>query len=109
MYGSLASGVTATASINQQLYRFDQNCIYAKWDLKLINPNSSAVTAKIWVSKTTTPTNSDLFEFAALLPANGGVFQASSELASKGDYVFINTSLAGVVYRLTGEEKTSVK
>lgn len=107
MYGTLATGSIATAALNTQIYQFDSLCRYAEWDLKLINPSSTAATAKIWVSKTQTPTNADLFEYAAILPPNGGIFQASDELASKGEYVFLNTSISGIVYRLTGREKTT--
>ena len=106
MYGTFATGTVTTASTNQQIYRFSTNAVAAEWDLKLINPTANIAVVKLWVSKTTSPANADLFEFAVNLAANGGVFQATKEITAAGDYIYINSTVAGIAYRLTGKELT---
>lgn len=67
----------------------------------LVNQGGTDETVDLAFSLTTTPSNAEKVEHAVKIPANGGVYRLSCELASPGEYVMVKALTANVSVRVT--------
>lgn len=108
MNGRLAVASITTANTWQNIYRISTECMSAKVDISVVNGNSSDVTCKVAFCATTTPASNEFTENGVLIAANGGRLIMTDEKLSPGEYIFVQTSIAGCVVRVSGDELVEV-
>ena len=108
MNGRLAVATVTTANTWQNIYRISTDCLRAEVCVSVVNANSSDVTCKVAFCSTTTPAATEFAENGVTIAANGGRLILSDEKLSPGEYIFVQTSIAGCVVRVSGDELVEI-
>lgn len=74
--------------------------------INLVNYGTAPVTAKVYISTVTTPTDADRIEPDISIPA-GGLYKLTGEVVGAGERVVLFTDVAPVTARISGFEETA--
>ena len=101
-YGRFAVAVLA-ANTDTVVYTVPDNCLYAELTINVLNPDTVDATAKMAVSAADTPVANEYIENGVILPANGGILERASLIASPGERIVVRSTLATTVVRVSGK------
>jgi hypothetical protein len=102
-YGRLGKAALV-ATTNTTVYTAPSTCKMVKLSLNFLNPNATAATLQAAISTSDTPAATDYIENGVQLPASGGVLNRSDVIIGRDERLVVQSSLAGVVVRVSGEE-----
>lgn len=103
----LAVVAVAAGAAGQLIYQINPDCAGAKVSLNILNPNATVATIKVAIMSGVAPTDLDYIENGTKLDASGGVLERTSLELSPAEKIYIISSGADLVVRLTGEEYES--
>lgn len=81
------------------------NGAYSMLNVVVSNPTSQEVKLEIWLTFNDEPTMVDYIEPGAMIPANGGGYEAVGRIASAGERLFVRTQEGLVVRAETIEDQ----
>lgn len=103
----MSSGILGKASlaaaVNTVLYTVPANKL-ASFGINVVNLSGSAVSVRVALASSATPTAADYLEYGAAIPANG-VLERTGLVAQSGTVVVIYSSAADVAAVVYGYEE----
>jgi len=72
---------------------------FSSVNVRIVNPTANDVEVKVWGSLSNSPSNIDLLEYNAVVPANGGRYESNCLIMSPGEKIFVQAQ-AGLVVRV---------
>lgn len=81
------------------------NAAYAELDINILNPTANDATISVAISaQPLTPNAGDYIEQGLILTGDGSVLVRSKEILSPVERIYVKSSVAGVLVRVSGIE-----
>lgn len=105
MEGKLSAVEITSASTATLIYTVPAVVRSADVHISILNPNTNAdAVVKVAITTAASPEAADYIENGATIPMGGGVLERDETLAP-GEKIYVYSSVAAVVVRVSGKEK----
>lgn len=109
-FGRLGTGVLAAGN-EQTIYQVPVNSVGAIVNINVLNPSAASdatVEVSIVASGNANAAADEFIEKGVILAAKGGTLENTGLIVGPGEKVNVKSDIAGVVVRVSGEEKASL-